>query len=227
MRSAWSPTQHAPGSGVLHQWGCLSCGNGRSRVGPVESAPERTVLADRMMDWNPPHSPVLRLPRIQRIDMAPWRWGWPLGAVQLHHPLAVVGQQPRQAGALAGCASTSQTSVRVLQVWSRPDGGQLPEVCQKRCLAMPHTALGRLSRRQPLTCDVVLPRWVPQRCAWCSRSLHTAEATGSKPVTPTRLPGSAARRSAARPVWRCGWVQLHGVPARPGGLVCVQHLRWA
>src|SRR5215211_8668589 len=64
-------------------------------------------------------------------------------------------------------------------------GGQLPEVCQKRCLAMPHIALGRLSRRQPLTCDVMLPRWAPHRCAWSPRSLHTAEVTGSIPVTPT------------------------------------------
>jgi hypothetical protein len=53
--------------------------------------------------------------------------------------------------------------------------GQLPSVCRKRCLAMPHIALGHLSRRQPLTCDVVLPRWVPHRCP---RSLHTAAATG-------------------------------------------------
>jgi hypothetical protein len=31
-----------------------------------------------------------------------------------------------------------------------------------------------------LSCDVVLQRRVPHRCAWCPRSLHTAEATGSK-----------------------------------------------
>src|ERR671910_2141670 len=61
----------------------------------------------------------------------------------------------------------------------------LPEICQKRCLALPHTTLCCRSPPSPLSCDVVVRREVPHRFVWWPRSLHTAEATGSKPVTPT------------------------------------------
>jgi hypothetical protein len=62
---------------------------------------------------------------------------------------------------------------------------RLPEICQKRCLALPHTALCRLRLPWPLSCDDVVRRGVPHGYARWPRSLHTAEATGSKPVTPT------------------------------------------
>jgi hypothetical protein len=74
---------------------------------------------------------------------------------------------------------------------SRPSAGgsSLPEICQKRCLAMPHTAPCPLRPPQPIRCDVVVARGVPRRCVWCLRSLHTAEVTGSIPVTPTSTNG--------------------------------------
>jgi hypothetical protein len=122
MRSAWSPTQHAPRSGVLHQWNCLSCGNGRSQVGSVESAPERTVLADRW--WSETFS------RAQSCGFHASNGStWPMaaalaaGCCQLHHPMAVVGQQPHQAGALAGYAfHLPDPRFGVLHVQSGPDG---------------------------------------------------------------------------------------------------------
>jgi hypothetical protein len=84
---------------------------------------------------------------------------------------------------LAGCRQGSETMA------SRPCHGRrrraLPEICQKRCLTLPDTAPCRLRPPQPLSCDVVVQRGVLHRHVRCPLSLHTAEVTGSIPVTPT------------------------------------------
>ncbi len=48
--------------------------------------------------------------------------------------------------------------------------------------------------------SMVLESMVLESSVWCPRSLHTAQATGSKPVTPTRrCRGPAGARLARRP----------------------------
>src|SRR5215207_9169335 len=87
-----------------------------------------------------------------------------------------------------GYRARSRVRILVLaQHRASAGGSSLPEIRQKRCLATPHTAPCPLSPPPPLSCDVVVRRGVGRRRAWWPRSLHTAEATGSKPVTPTRV----------------------------------------
>ena len=104
----------------------------------------------------------------------PMAAGWPLGAVSSTQwpcwPAAAPSRRPSRL-----CLPSPTLGSGCWRGGLALVDGQLPSVCRKRCLAMPHIALGHLSRRQPLTCDVVLPRWVPHRCP---RSLHTAAATG-------------------------------------------------
>jgi hypothetical protein len=85
-----------------------------------------------------------------------------------------------------GYRARSRVRILVLaQHRASAGGSSLPEIRQKRCLATPHPAPCPLSPPPPLSCDVVVRRGVGRRRAWWPRSLHTAEATGSKPVTPT------------------------------------------
>ena len=78
-------------------------------------------------------------------------------------------RQPRgRAESVAGIAGPAWI-VQPAQGDRRP----VPEVCQKRCLAMPHTALCRSGPPQPLSCDVVVRR---RGAAWVrvvSALLHT------------------------------------------------------
>ena len=84
-------------------------------------------------------------------------------------------------------------------------GEGLPESCQKLCLAMPHAASCGLGSAGSLTWTDVVRRGMPHWYVWGPRSLHTAEATGSKPVTPTstnRFPpascGASCQQIASR-----------------------------
>jgi hypothetical protein len=85
----------------------------------------------------------------------------------------------------------------------------LPAICQKPCLATPHTAPPGLGSVRPLTWTDLVRRGVPHGRVWDPCSLHTAEATGSKPVTPTtHLPRSAAHAAPSIRVQytvRAGW----------------------
>jgi hypothetical protein len=107
-----------------------------------------------------------------------------------HDPLVVchAGDFPTRS-AQSRCGRTSEPAATLV------GNSSLPEICQKRCLAMPHTALGRLRPPQPLSCDVVLQRGVSHRYVWCPRSLHTAEVTAlSAALILQRPPASRARR---------------------------------
>jgi hypothetical protein len=112
---------------------------------------------------------------------------------------APTGRSHRTPG---GCVSRPAARQRIRTQASGQKAG-LPEICQRRRLALPHTAPYRSSPPQPLSCDDVVRRGVRRRRAWWPRSLHTAEATGSEPVTPTsqnahqaHSNGPFARRSA-------------------------------
>jgi hypothetical protein len=61
---------------------------------------------------------------------------------------------------------------------------ELPEICQRRRLMTPSAAPLDLASLWTLSCDDVVQSGVTHWCAWCPRSLHTAEATGSGRFTP-------------------------------------------
>jgi hypothetical protein len=110
---------------------------------------------------------------------------------------------------------------------------ELPEIRQRRRLVTPGAASLDLAPPRPLSCDDAVQHMGGCGSARNPRSLHTAEVTGSVPVTPTshrrrsapyttdrcRLPGrrqAANRRRAhsARPA--------HGRECRPGRGCAVQ-----
>jgi hypothetical protein len=64
-------------------------------------------------------------------------------------------------------------------------GCGLSAICQHTCLAMPCVAGCRLDSSVPTSWDDVVQSVVLESVIWGPHSLHTAEATGSKPVTPT------------------------------------------
>jgi hypothetical protein len=99
------------------------------------------------------------------------------------------------------CASATSFSARTLR-----KARDLPEICQKLCLARPRAASPDLMPLEPLSCDVVMQRGVSHRYVRCLRSLHTAEVTGSIPVTPTStnrslkpFPGHRCQQIASKP----------------------------
>jgi hypothetical protein len=81
----------------------------------------------------------------------------------------------------------------------------LSAICQHTCLGMPCTARRRLDPLVPMSWDNAVRSRVLESSALWPHSLHTAEVTGSIPVTPTstnasrpRPSGSFARRFARR-----------------------------
>ena len=62
---------------------------------------------------------------------------------------------------------------------------RLSASCQHTCLAMPCAAARRLHPVVRMSWDDVVRRMVLESCVWWPHSLHTAEVTGSIPVTPT------------------------------------------
>ena len=80
----------------------------------------------------------------------------------------------------------------------RAPNRHLPEICQRRCLLTQGAAPLDLASPWPLSCDVCeATRGAASGCAWDPRPLHTAEATGSKPVTPTSTNAFSGPRCAA------------------------------
>jgi hypothetical protein len=76
-----------------------------------------------------------------------------------------------------GCAR--RCARRVWNEWS------LSAICQHANPAMPCAAGCRLDPSVPMSWDDVVRSMVLESSVWGPHSLHTAEATGSKPVTPT------------------------------------------
>ena len=84
---------------------------------------------------------------------------------------------------------------------------RLSAICQHTCLATPCAAGRRLDPSVPMSWDDVVQSMALHWGVWGPHSLHTAEATGSKPVTPTStnaLPelraGAGCRQIASKPL---------------------------
>src|SRR5215213_7148866 len=85
-------------------------------------------------------------------------------------------------------------------------GRPLSAICQHISLARPCTAGRRLDLSVRTNWDDVMLSMALDSSVWGPHSLHTAEATGSKPVTPTStnrlvspLPGPSCQQIASRP----------------------------
>ena len=65
-------------------------------------------------------------------------------------------------------------------------GRLLSAICQHTRLATPNEAVCHLHPSVPTSWDDVGPSMVPAGSVWGPHSLHTAEVTGSKPVTRRR-----------------------------------------
>jgi hypothetical protein len=83
-----------------------------------------------------------------------------------------------------GWASTEGGTPERWRYWCAPLR-RLSAICQHTCLAMPCAAGRRLHPVVRMSWDDVVRRMVLESCVWGPHSLHTAEVTGSIPVTPT------------------------------------------
>jgi hypothetical protein len=135
----------------------------------------------------------------------------------------VQGSERRRAGQQDGQRPWRPERALRAREFGRPSlAFSSPEICQRRCLDPPHPAPCALRPPQPLRCDVVVARGVERRCAWCPRSLHTAEVVGSNPTTPTDpagshlpLPDDAPAQGRSAPC-RCGSGAARPAGAAPG-----------
>jgi adenylate cyclase len=91
---------------------------------------------------------------------------------------------------------STQPGTRQLNA-NRESSCPVPASCQHTSLPMPCVAVRRFDPSLPTSWDDVRRIMVVASGAWGSHSLHTAEATGSKPVTPTIVSAAEPLKLAA------------------------------